>query len=241
MTKATNDNTPQEPSREYASPPCFMHQLDPVSGDLVTDADVQQRADVGRWRKSERERLIAIRLAIPANERRLHSGQIARWLDEALGDISGRIVSAYWSFRGEADLRPWMEGLAERGGICALPVVVQRHAPLTFQSWRRGDALKPGIWNIPIPSDGADVTPDIVIAPVVGFDPACYRLGYGGGFFDRTLAALPRPPRIVGVGYARQAIRTIYPQGHDIPMDMIVTELGIVTPAGEQARRPVSS
>jgi len=69
---------------------------------------------------------------------------------------------------------------------------------------------------------------------VVSFDTDCYRLGYGGGFFDRTLAALPRPPRIVGVGYARQAIRTIYPQGHDVPMDMIVTELGIVTPAGEE-------
>ena len=211
-----------------------MHQLDPVSGDLVPDADVQQRADVGRWRKSERERLIAIRLAIPADERRLHSERIAGWLDEALGDISGRIVSAYWSFRGEPDLRFWMEGLADRGAVCALPVVVQRHAPLAFRGWRRGDKLQPGVWNIPVPSDGPSVTPDIVLAPVVGFDPACYRLGYGGGFFDRTLAALPRPPRIVGVGYARQAIRTIYPQGHDIPMDMIVTELGIVTPAGEE-------
>jgi 5-formyltetrahydrofolate cyclo-ligase len=211
-----------------------MHQLDPVSGDLVPDADVEQRADVGRWRKSERERLIAIRLAIPADERRLHSERIAGWLDEALGDISGRIVSAYWSFRGEPDLRFWMEGLADRGAVCALPVVVQRHAPLAFRGWRRGDKLQPGVWNIPVPSDGPSVTPDIVLAPVVGFDPACYRLGYGGGFFDRTLAALPRPPRIVGVGYARQAIRTIYPQGHDVPMDTIVTEAGIVTPAGEE-------
>lgn len=200
----------------------------------MPDADVEQRADVGRWRKSERERLIAIRLAIPADERRLHSERIAGWLDEALGDISGRIVSAYWSFRGEPDLRFWMEGLADRGAVCALPVVVQRHAPLAFRGWRRGDKLQPGVWNIPVPSDGPSVTPDIVLAPVVGFDPACYRLGYGGGFFDRTLAALPRPPRIVGVGYARQAIRTIYPQGHDVPMDTIVTEAGIVTPAGEE-------
>jgi 5,10-methenyltetrahydrofolate synthetase len=76
--------------------------------------------------------------------------------------------------------------------------------------------------------------PDIVIAPVVGFDPACYRLGYGGGFFDRTLAAFARPPRIVGVGYARQAIGTIYPQPHDVAMDMIVTEAAMVSPAGEK-------
>ena len=121
--------------------------------------------------------------------------------------------------------------MAERGGASALPVVVQRHAPLTFRRWRRGDALEPGVWNIPVPADGAIVTPDIVIAPVVGFDPACFRLGYGGGFFDRTLAALPRRPRIVGVGYARQEIRTIFPQAHDVPMDMIVTEAGIVAPA----------
>lgn len=228
MTKIKEDS--QEPSREYASPPCLMHRLDPVTGELKPDADPQQRADVMRWRNAERERLIALRLAIPAAARRVHSGQIARWLDEALGDISGRIVSTYWPFRGEPDLRAWMENLAERGGVPALPVVTARHAPLIFRRWRQGEALEPGVWNIPVPSNGPSVTPDIVIAPMVGFDPACYRLGYGGGFFDRTLAPLPRP-RIVGVGYSTQAIRTIYPQAHDVPMDMIVTETGITTPA----------
>lgn len=119
--------------------------------------------------------------------------------------------------------------------MSALPVVVvQRNTPLAFRSWRRGEALQPGVWNIPVPSDGAVVTPDIVNAPAVGFDPACYRLGYGGGYFDRTLAAFSRPPRIIGVAYARQAIRTIYPQAHDVPMDMIVTEAGVVSRAREQ-------
>jgi 5-formyltetrahydrofolate cyclo-ligase len=229
MTKAGNDNESAESSRGYASPPCLMHLVDAVSGDLVTDADAQQRTDVVRWRKAERERLIAARLAIPGDARRAWSQRIAERLDAALGDIAGRIVSAYWPIRGEPDLRLWMEGLAERGGTSALPVVVQRHAPLTFRRWRRGETLEPGVWNIPVPSNDAPVTPDIVIAPVVGFDSACYRLGYGGGFFDRTLAAFTRPPRIIGVGYARQEIRTIYPQAHDVPMDVIVTEAGIVT------------
>jgi 5-formyltetrahydrofolate cyclo-ligase len=228
MTKPGNDNEPTESSRDYASPPCLMHLVDPASGDLVIDADAQQRTDVVRWRKAERERLIAARLAIPGDERRAYSQRIAERLDAALGDIAGRIVSAYWPIRGEPDLRLWMESLAERGGTSALPVVVQRHAPLTFRRWLRGETLEPGVWSIPVPSNGAVVTPDIVIAPVVGFDPACYRLGYGGGFFDRTLAAFPRLPRIVGVGYTRQEIRTIYPQAHDVPMDMIVTEAGIV-------------
>jgi 5-formyltetrahydrofolate cyclo-ligase len=229
MTKAGNDNEPTDSSRDYASPPCLMHLVDPVSGNLIGDTDAQQRTDVERWRRAERERLIAARLAIPGDERRASSRRIVERLDAALGDIAGRIVSAYWPIRGEPDLRLWIEGLAERGGASALPVVVKRHAPLTFRRWRRGEALEPGVWNIPVPSDGAIVTPDIVIAPVVGFDPACCRLGYGGGFFDRTLAALPRLPRIIGVGYARQEIRTIYPQAHDVPMDMIVTEAGIVT------------
>lgn len=91
----------------YASPPCSMHLLDPTSGNLLPDADVQQRTDVMRWRKAERERLIGVRLGIPGNERRIYSKRIAERLDEALGDISGRIVSAYWPTRGEPDLRLW--------------------------------------------------------------------------------------------------------------------------------------
>lgn len=218
-----------EPAAEYASPPCFMHKLD-SSGALSSAGDAQQRADVVRWRKAERERLIAGRLAIPAEERRRHTGRIAAALDDALGDLAGRIVSAYWPFRGEPDLRPWMGEVTARGGVCALPVVIERHAPLAFRAWRQGDRMHPGVWNIPVPSDGPDVTPDIIIAPLVGFDDACYRLGYGGGFFDRTLAALAPRPRIVGVGYAEAAIRTIYPQPHDVPMDVIATEKGVIAP-----------
>lgn len=209
---------------EYASPPCLMHKFDPLTGDRVVDGDV------ARWRKAERERLIAARLAIPTAERDRLSQRIATWLDGALGDVSGRIVSVYWPFRGEPDLRSWIKGLEARGAVGALPVVVQRHAPLVFRSWRRDEPLEPGVWKIPVPSHGIAVTPDIVIAPVVGFDPHCFRLGYGGGFYDRTLAALPRRTRIVGVGYEQQAIRTIYPQDHDVAMGMIVTENGIVTP-----------
>ena len=90
--------------------------------------------------------------------------------------------------------------------------------------YRPGDRLEKGVWNIPIPAEGTPVIPDVVLAPVVGFDPQNYRLGYGGGFFDRTLAALPAKPLVIGLGYASQAIATIYPQPHDIAMDRIVTE-----------------
>lgn len=81
-----------------------------------------------------------------------------------------------------------------------------------------------------MPAERRPCIPDIVVAPVVGFDAACYRLGYGGGFFDRTLAAMPERPRGIGVGYSRAKLATIYPQLHDIPMDLIVTETGAVRP-----------
>jgi 5,10-methenyltetrahydrofolate synthetase len=224
MKPANEDDSPESDS-EYASPPCLMHQFDPLTGDRVIDRDVL------RWRKAERERLIADRLAIPAAERRRRSRRIAAWLDEALGDVSGRIIGVYWPFRGEPDLRPWIRALEERGAVSSLPVVVHRHAPLVFRSWRCDEPLEPGVWKIPVPSHGIAVTPDIVIAPVVGFDPHCFRLGYGGGFYDRTLAALSRRTWIIGVGYEQQAIKTIYPQEHDVAMEMIVTESGILSPA----------
>ncbi|MDZ5698707.1 5-formyltetrahydrofolate cyclo-ligase, partial [Chelativorans sp. M5D2P16] len=116
----------------------------------------------------------------------------------------------------------------------ALPVVVRRGAPLIFRAWAPGGPLEKGVWNIPVPPESAEeIIPDILIAPVVGFDPSCYRLGYGGGFFDRTLAALSRRPRVLGVGYSQAAIQTIYPQPHDIALDLVITEEGITTPAAD--------
>ena len=228
MNQSANDN--DDLPQDYSSPPCMMHLVDPASGQIVADRDVQQRRDLKRWRTAERERLIALRLAIAADERRRFSQNIARELDRILGDVSSKTISIYLPFRGEPDLRSWIEGLAARGARAALPVVIAPRTPLDFRVWRRGEPLQPGVWNIPVPVGGETVMPDVVIAPVVGYDAACYRLGHGGGFYDRTLAAMPRRPRILGVGYQRLALRTIYPQSYDVPMDMIVTEQGTSTP-----------
>ena len=179
--------------------------------------------EIARWRKAERERLIQARLAIPADDRTAMSTAIAEELDAIVGDVSNRIVSLYWPFRGEPDLRPWMASLVARGGTPALPLVVEKAQPLVFRAYRPGDRLEKGVWNIPIPAEGEPVIPDVVIAPIVGVDPRNYRLGYGGGFFDRTLASLPKKPLVIGVGYEMQRIPTIHPQPHDIPMDRIVT------------------
>lgn len=186
--------------------------------------DADGTFDLKAWRKAERERLIAARLAVSADERAAHAARIAEKLDEAAGDVSGRMVAIYWPFRGEPDLRGWAASVIGRGGHIALPVVVAKATPLVFRAWTPGDRLEKGVWNIPVPAEGEPVVPDIVVSPVVGFDGGNYRLGYGGGFYDRTLAALPRKPRVLGVGYALQRIATIHPQAYDIPMDVVLTE-----------------
>lgn len=216
----------------FASPACFMHEVDPAYMGLPGPLDLQAWKDVSRWRKAERVRLIAGRLAVPAEKRERQGKAIAAGVFAEIGDVRGRIVSAYWPFRGEPDLRPLLQQIAADGGRTALPVVVETGRPLEFHLWQEGDALSRGAWNIPVPAEHRPCTPDIVLAPVVGYDPACYRLGYGGGFFDRTLATIPTRPRVIGVGYGASKLATIYPQMHDIAMDVIVTETGTIRPQG---------
>jgi 5,10-methenyltetrahydrofolate synthetase len=222
-----NDDDP-EPN-EYASPPCSMHEFDPAYFGLASSYEVASGPDIARWRKAERERLIAQRLTFDAPARAVHAGRISQHLNTLVGGPAGLIVSAYWPFRGEPDLRAWLGELRSRDALTALPVVVAKNTPLVFRLWREGDRLARGVWNIPIPADGEEVQPDIVIAPVVGFDARCYRLGYGGGFFDRTLAVLPASTTAIGVGYEQAAMATIRPQPFDIPMRHIITENGIRT------------
>jgi 5,10-methenyltetrahydrofolate synthetase len=210
------------PPAEYASPPCFMHELSPDHRPRTVPSSGWN--DIRRWREAERKRHLAERLALTPDDRQERSGRIASRLDSTIGKIGGRIVGVYWPIRGEPDLRNWGIRVIERGGRIALPVVVRKGWPLEYRIWMPGDPLERGVWNILVPRCGPSVQPDIVIAPVVGFDEAHYRLGYGGGYFDRTLAIMPRKPLAIGVGYAQSRITTIYPQPHDIPMDVIVTD-----------------
>jgi 5,10-methenyltetrahydrofolate synthetase len=207
---------------EYSSPVCFMHELDAEF--RMPHRDKSTWTDVARWRKAERERLIEARLAMTLDERKVGSARIAANATRAIGKVGSRIVSLYWPFRGEPDLRDWMLEIMDHGGRIALPVVIEKGKPLEFRLWAPGEPLERGVWNILVPSHRNVVVPDVVIAPVVGFDAENYRLGYGGGFFDRTLAAAPKKPFVIGVGYGSSRITTIYPQPHDIKMDVIVTD-----------------
>jgi len=102
------------------------------------------RDEVMRWRKAERQRLIADRLAIPGDIRKRYADQIAAELDEAIGEVHGRVMSVYWPFRGEPDLRGFMDRVTSRGGRCALPMVMERGKPLVFRPWSPGEPLAKG-------------------------------------------------------------------------------------------------
>jgi 5,10-methenyltetrahydrofolate synthetase len=208
-------------TRPLASPACLLGEVDPVYAGLPLP-----RAEVMAWRREARARLIAARRARDPAERRADDARIAAALDGLVGPVAGLTVSLYWPFRAEPDLRGWAAGVAARGGRLALPVVLERERPLIFRAWSPGERLVPGVWNIPVPERDERLVPDVVIAPVVGFDAAGYRLGYGGGYFDRTLAALAGRSAF-GVGYALAALPTIHPLPHDVPFDAIVTPEGV--------------
>ncbi len=180
---------------------------------------------VKRWRRAERERLIALRQAVPAEERRRFGQAIETELRDLIAERPG-ILGVYWPFRAEFDPRPLIEWAVAAGRTVALPVVIDKKGPLEYRTWRPGETLVDGVWNIPVPVKREIVTPAIVLAPLVGFDRASYRLGYGGGYFDRTLANLSPRPLAIGVGFEFQLLPTIHPQSFDVPMGAIVTEAG---------------
>ena len=186
-----------------------------------------QGAELKAWRRSERQRLLALRIAAPPVERRLHGAEIEAKLRTLLLERPVRILGVYWPFQAEFDPRALIEWVITQGLAVALPAVVDKKGPLEYRAWRPGEALADGVWNIPIPEARNVVVPQAVLAPLVGFDRQCYRLGYGGGYFDRTLAALSPRPLAIGVGFEMSLIETIFPQSFDIPMDVIVTEARI--------------
>jgi 5-formyltetrahydrofolate cyclo-ligase len=183
-------------------------------------------AELRAWRRRERERLIAWRQGLPAAERRDWGNRIEAELRVLLAERPG-ILGVYWPFRAEFDARPLIDWAVAAGRTVALPVVVDKKGPLEYRTWRPGEPLADGVWNIPVPEKREIVAPAIVLAPLVGFDEGCYRLGYGGGYFDRTLGAMSPRALAIGVGFEAQRLSTIYPQSFDVPMALIVTEAGI--------------
>lgn len=171
-----------------------------------------------------RRALIGRRMSLDGALRAELSERARRRLLETIDLRRFATLGVYWPVRGEIDVRDLAAGHLKSGGRVALPVVVTKSAPVEFWSWRPEMPMTRGVWNIPIPGQREVLSPDALIVPLVGFDPQRFRLGYGGGYYDRTIAAAARRPYCVGLGYQEARLETIFPQPHDIPMDVIVTD-----------------
>lgn len=204
----------------------------------MTSASAKDWPSIKAWRKEARRAILAARVALPPTLRQGMTAALMERLHPLLQDAEPPI-SFYWPFRGEPDLRPLMRMLADENIELALPVGERLGEPLTFRPWSPGCAMTRGIWDIPIPATNIEVTPRTLLAPLVGFDPALYRLGYGGGFFDRTLAKIGHGAEVIGVGYAMFQLPSIRPQPHDIAMQRIVTERSSALGIGATGASPV--
>ena len=202
---------------------------------MSADATPQRSAtweEIRHWRKRKREELIERRMALPVETRQSLGERALAQMVRAVDLKDYRVLGFCWPMRGEFDVRSVAIAHLAMGGEVAIPVVIERSAPVEFWKWHPGAAMTKGIWDIPIPQERAVAMPDAILIPLVGFDEGGFRLGYGGGYFDRTLAAAHPRPLAIGLGYEDSVLPTICPQHHDIPMDLIVTDRVVRRVAG---------
>jgi 5,10-methenyltetrahydrofolate synthetase len=183
--------------------------------------------DLRAFRNALRARLVAAREAMPAAVRAQCSGRIERHLEALVDALRPAILAFCWPFRGEFDARALIARRLSGGLRACLPVVAGDGRPLEFREWSPASEMVEDRYGIHIPAQGAGLRPDAILMPLNAFDEAGYRLGYGGGYFDRSLAALSPRPQAVGVGFELARVDSIRPQPHDLPMDFIVTEAGL--------------
>ena len=179
-------------------------------------------------RAALRREKIAARTALSPEELRRLATLIESHLESALLARSPGILAFCWPIRKEFDARPLVGRLLAAGWRACMPVVETLAAPMRFRTWSPGCAMGSDPYGIPVPLGATDsAPPDVVLLPLVAFDNTGHRLGYGGGYFDRTLAALQPRPLTCGVGYELARTANLHAQPHDIPLDWIVTEAGL--------------
>jgi 5-formyltetrahydrofolate cyclo-ligase len=185
-------------------------------------------ADSSVFRTALRREKLAARLALDEKTRLALSARIAAHLGRLLIPLPPQTLAFCAPVRGEFDALPLATLLIDRGWRAAMPVVVAPDAPMTFRAWTPATAMTIDRHGIPIPAEGDAVTPEIVLLPLVAFDSQGFRVGYGGGYFDRTLATLVPRPFSIGVGFELAHVADIRPQAHDVRLDAMVTETGVV-------------
>ena len=191
-------------------------------------ARAKSEADIAAARKKLRNARIAAREALPEALRQALTARIETHLDTLLGQLAPARIAFCWPWRGEVDLVPWAHRwlAADPARRAALPIVRQPEQPMEFLRWQPGAEMETDHHGIPVPTGAEALEPDLILVPLNVFDAAGFRLGYGGGYFDRTLAALDPAPLTVGVAFELARADTTWPQPHDHPMSWIVTEAG---------------
>ena len=189
------------------------------------------------WRTQQRAQLLAARGAASAQDRAAWSAAINALLNEALDLQASCVLGLCWPYRAEFDARPLAARLRAKGVRSALPLVRGAGMPLEFRHWWPGVAMEKGVYDIPVPRDTPILLPDVLLVPPVGIDAQGYRLGYGGGYFDRTLAAMARKPVCIATAFEISRIDSLDPPAHDVRMDFVVSETGILQclPGGMRA------
>lgn len=182
------------------------------------------------WRQNQRRRLIEERAALSADDRRQITDYCLAHISDYLSDCKPAVIGLYWPIKGELDCRPLAEPLLKAGWILSLPVINNETGKLDFARWQPATSMTAGIWNIPVPTSPEWLSPTRFLVPLVGFDIANYRLGYGGGYYDRTLADKNDDVETIGVGMEMGRFDSIHPHALDIPMRRIITEAGIQLP-----------
>ena len=149
-----------------------------------------------------------------------------------LPTAKSKIVSGFFPYKSEIDARPLLGKLAGEGWTTCLPIVIALGKPLIFRRWLPGEPTVPGIWDIPRPADDAPLAePDVLLVPLMAFDRLGYRLGYGGGFYDRTLEQLRARKTVIAIGiaYSAQEVEAVPRGAHDQPLDYVMTEKAVLT------------
>ena len=181
-------------------------------------------------RATLRREKIAAREALAPERRQGSSLAIENHLAGMLQHCRPRILGFCWPFRGEFDCRPLVLRLLAEGVRSCLPLVTAAGAALEFRAWQPDSEMLTDRYGIHYPAAGELLVPDVLLIPVNAFDAAGYRLGYGGGHFDRTLARLAAQglrPLTIGVGFELARVPSISPTAYDIPLDAVVTEAGV--------------
>lgn len=193
----------------------------------ATTSSTEHIAESSAVRTALRNERLAARLALDATRHAALSARVAAHLGALLATHPPQTLAFCAPIHNEFDARPLVAELIAHGWQAAMPVVEAPNTPLSFRHWQPGTVMIEGRFGIPIPAEPNYVEPTLLLLPLVAFDARGYRLGYGGGYFDRTLATMVPRPFTVGVGFELSRTNSIHPQAHDIALECVITEAGV--------------